>query len=60
MGEKTVTNDFMFISSTQHLSEGVSVVAFKIADLVVGIRVTSEEESEGLDLASHGERGYNL
>ena len=38
----------------------VSVVAFKIADLVVGIRVTSEEESEGLDLASHGERGYNL
>ena len=29
MGENTVTHDFMFISSTQHLSEGVSVVAFK-------------------------------
>lgn len=40
----------------------VSVIAFKIAGLLVGdkARVTAEEESEGLDLASHGERGYNL
>ena len=38
----------------------VSVIAFKIAGLLVGLRVTADEEAEGLDLASHGERGYNL
>ena len=33
--------------------------AFKIVDLVVGLRVTEEQEREGLDTASHGERAYN-
>jgi Amt family ammonium transporter len=37
-----------------------SVIAFYIAKKLVGLRVSSDEESEGLDLASHGERGYNL
>ncbi|NLK85147.1 MAG: hypothetical protein GX278_04200 [Aeromonadales bacterium] len=38
----------------------VSVIAFKLAGMIVGLRVTADEASEGLDLASHGERGYNL
>lgn len=38
----------------------VSIIAFKLASVLVGLRVTADEESEGLDLASHGERGYNL
>ncbi|MGN0902824.1 MAG: ammonium transporter, partial [Succinivibrio sp.] len=38
----------------------VSVIAFKLAQVLVGLRVTADEEAEGLDLASHGERGYNL
>ncbi len=38
----------------------VSVIAFSVAKKLVGLRVTSDEESEGLDLASHGERGYNI
>lgn len=37
----------------------VSVVAFKLVDLVVGLRVTEEEEREGLDISSHGESAYN-
>ncbi|MEY8688594.1 MAG: ammonium transporter [Leptothrix sp. (in: b-proteobacteria)] len=37
----------------------VSVVAFKIVDLVVGLRVTEEEEREGLDISSHGETAYH-
>lgn len=37
----------------------VSVVAYKIVDLVVGLRVSEEEEREGLDTTSHGERAYN-
>lgn len=37
----------------------VSVVAFKIVDLTIGLRVTEEEEREGLDIASHGESAYH-
>ena len=35
-------------------------VAYKIADLLVGLRVTEEEEREGLDINSHGETAYHL
>ena len=38
----------------------VSFIAFKLVDLTIGLRVTEEEEREGLDTASHGERAYNL
>ncbi len=37
----------------------VSVVAYKIVDMVIGLRVSEEEEREGLDTTSHGERAYN-
>jgi Amt family ammonium transporter len=37
----------------------VSLVAFKLVDLVIGLRVTEEEEREGLDISSHGETAYN-
>jgi Amt family ammonium transporter len=36
----------------------VSVVAYKIADLLVGLRVSEESEREGLDITSHGETAY--
>jgi Amt family ammonium transporter len=36
-----------------------SVVLYKITDLIVGLRVTQDQEREGLDLADHGERAYN-
>ncbi len=38
----------------------VALVAFKIADLLVGLRVTEEEEREGLDVNSHGEAAYHM
>jgi Amt family ammonium transporter len=37
----------------------VAFIAFKIVDLVIGLRVTEEEEREGLDISSHGETAYN-
>ncbi|CAM5203475.1 ammonia channel protein [Bosea thiooxidans] len=37
-----------------------SFVLFKIIDAVVGLRVTSDQEREGLDIAEHGERAYNI
>jgi Amt family ammonium transporter len=37
-----------------------SLIALKIADIIVGVRVTKEDEQEGLDLTQHGEEGYLL
>jgi Amt family ammonium transporter len=36
----------------------VSVVAYKIVDLTIGLRVSEEAEREGLDITSHGEAAY--
>ena len=36
----------------------VSFVAYKIADLTVGLRVSEESERQGLDITSHGEVAY--
>jgi Amt family ammonium transporter len=36
----------------------VSFVILKVIDVVMGLRVNEEEETMGLDLASHDERGY--
>ncbi len=37
----------------------VSYVAYKVVDLLVGLRVPEDEEREGLDIASHGESAYH-
>jgi len=38
----------------------VAFVAYKIVDLTLGLRVTEEEEREGLDISSHGESAYRI
>jgi len=38
----------------------VAFISFKIADLLVGLHVTEEEEREGLDINSHGETAYRI
>jgi Amt family ammonium transporter len=46
------------------ISIGLAVVGtlliLKICDLLVGVRVSPEDEIEGLDLSMHGEEAYNL
>ena len=37
----------------------VAAIAYKITDLVIGLRVSEEEEREGLDITSHGETAYH-
>ena len=37
----------------------VSLIAYKIVDVVIGLRVPEEEEREGLDITSHGETAYH-
>ncbi len=38
----------------------VTFIILKIVDGIIGLRVTEEEETEGLDIVLHDERGYNL
>jgi len=40
-------------------SSVVALAAYKIVDMVVGLRVSEEDEREGLDIRSHGETAYN-
>ena len=37
----------------------VSLVAYKLVDMTIGLRVSEEDEREGLDIASHGETAYH-
>jgi ammonium transporter, Amt family len=41
------------------ISAVVAFIAFKLVDLIIGLRVTEEEEREGLDISSHGETAYH-
>ena len=41
-------------------SGAVAYIAYKLVDLVVGLRVSEEEEREGLDIRSHGESAYRI
>jgi Amt family ammonium transporter len=36
-----------------------SAILYKVVDLIVGLRPTPDQEREGLDISSHGERAYN-
>ncbi len=46
------------------ISWGIAIVGtliiLKICDMLLGVRVSAEQESEGLDVSLHGEEGYNL
>jgi len=35
-------------------------IILKVIDMMMGIRVSAEEEQQGLDIISHEERGYDL
>jgi len=37
-----------------------TIVILKIVDMTTGVRVSEEDEVEGLDITQHGEEGYNL
>ncbi len=44
---------------TMAWSSVVALVAYKIVDVLIGLRVTEEDEREGLDIRSHGETAYS-
>ena len=55
-----VVTQFKAIMVTVIYTSIVTFILLKIVDALVGLRVTEEQETEGLDLSSHNERGYNL
>jgi Amt family ammonium transporter len=53
-----VAVQFLGVGATVLYTGIVSAVILKVIDGVMGVRVTEDEETEGLDLALHDERGY--
>ncbi|MES2832007.1 MAG: ammonium transporter [Pseudomonadota bacterium] len=50
---------FQAVLTTVVWSAVVSFVAYKLVDIVIGMRVAEDEEREGLDISSHGETAYH-
>jgi Amt family ammonium transporter len=48
------------VLTTIVVSGVVSLIAFKLVDLTIGLRVPEEVEREGLDTTSHGEAAYKM
>jgi Amt family ammonium transporter len=59
MGEQ-VAKQFIGAGATIVYCGVVSFILLKIIDAVIGLRVTDEQEQEGLDLVLHDEMGYNF
>ena len=64
-GDGAAISDQLVIQATGVASVAVytalvSFILFKIVDAILGLRVSEDEETEGLDLNQHNERGYDL
>jgi len=57
---KQIGVQLLGIGATIVWSGVLTYVLLKIIDWVIGLRVSSEEENEGLDTVLHNETGYNL
>ncbi|HYG82092.1 MAG TPA: ammonium transporter [Pyrinomonadaceae bacterium] len=55
-----VLNQLIGVGLTVGLAVIGTLILLKIVDLVIGLRVSDEDEIQGLDLSQHGEDGYNL
>jgi ammonium transporter, Amt family len=63
--EKVTMGDQVLVQIIGVLAVGawsgiVTWILLKLSDAVAGLRVTAEEENEGLDTVLHNEKGYNL
>jgi Amt family ammonium transporter len=55
-----VFSQFIGVIATLLYSAIVSFILLQVIDLLIGLRVTEEQETIGLDIALHDERGYSL
>ncbi|MGA3165037.1 MAG: ammonium transporter [Terriglobia bacterium] len=57
---RQVLNQLVGIGIAWVLAGVGTLVILKVVDVVVGLRVSEDQEVQGLDLSQHGEEGYNL
>ena len=55
-----VWNQFVAVLISWVLAILGTLLILKTVDMLLGVRVTTAQEIEGLDLSMHGEEGYNL
>jgi Amt family ammonium transporter len=55
-----VINQLVAVGISWALAIVGTLVILKVVDMVVGLRVSEQDEIEGLDLSQHGEEGYNF
>jgi len=55
-----IVNQFVGVAVAWVIALLGSLVILKVVDLTVGLRVSEDQEIQGLDLAQHGEEGYNM
>jgi len=53
-------NQLLAVIITWVFAAVATYVLLKIVDVLIGLRVTENDEQEGLDITQHGESGYNL
>ena len=55
-----LTSQAWAVGTTLVWSGVVAYIAYKIVDVLIGLRVSEEVEREGLDTSEHGERAYHM
>ncbi len=55
-----VLNQAIGVAISWVLRSSGRLIILKICDVVIGVRVSPDQELEGLDVSMHGEEGYNL
>jgi ammonium transporter, Amt family len=55
-----VLNQFIGVLISWGLAIVGTLIILKICDMLIGVRVSTDQELEGLDVSMHGEEGYNL
>jgi Amt family ammonium transporter len=51
-------NQFVGVAIAWVLAGVGTLVILKLVDMVIGLRVSAEHETQGLDFSQHGEEGY--
>jgi len=55
-----VMNQLIAVAISWAIAIVATLVILKVVDLVVGVRMDVQQETEGMDISLHGEEGYNL
>jgi Amt family ammonium transporter len=59
-GSELIVNQLIAVAATIAFSGILSFVIAKVIDVVIGLRITPDQEDEGMDQSLHAESGYAL